>query len=97
MMQELVQKAHNVSSFLPSWPPPDDTDATFAKHIEGLAIPSVDELPSLLLHDLGEKKDDLDKERIERIPLVFSINRHMCVPMSTMSPLCSLVFCLGYS
>lgn len=34
--------------------------------------------PSLLLHDLGEERNDLDRERVTRIPEIFSAG-HRCV------------------
>src|SRR5277367_4097852 len=67
-MRELAENAKNIPSLLPSWKPGHSTDK-FAEHISGLGIPTVSGgQPSLLLHDLGEEMDDLDRDRIARIP-----------------------------
>jgi hypothetical protein len=76
-MQVLVKNAKNLPSLLPSWQPLTDE---LAEHISGLRIPTVSGgQPSLLLHDLGEVKDDLDRDRITRIPDIFSFAYHTCV------------------
>jgi hypothetical protein len=41
-----------------------------------LAIPAVNQIPSLLLHDMGAH---LDQEQAARISRVFSFSNHKCV------------------
>jgi hypothetical protein len=54
-------------------------------HISELAIPVVQQVPSLLLHDLGEERMDLDKERLECIPNIFSFGNHVFVHSNLMN------------
>ena len=72
-METLVSKAGDIPSFMPSWAPgPMDSVPHLSDHILRLKIPrDKGGLPSLLLHDLGEEKSDLDKLRASRIPGVF--------------------------
>lgn len=78
-MRVLVKNANRLSSFLPSWKP-RDYPPEFAEHIEKLCIPALsDGGPSLLLHDLGEEKDELDRARLERIDEIFLFSKHTCV------------------
>ena len=79
-MRELVKNANHIPSLLPSWESSGSSTDELAKHISGLGIPTVSSgQPSLLLHDLGEEKDDLDRDRIARIPEIFSFAYHTCV------------------
>jgi hypothetical protein len=78
-MRELVENADTVQSFFRSWSPGPSVDEKLAKHISGLCIPRIGGLPSLLLHDLGEERDDLDRDRSARIPDIFSVEYHTCV------------------
>jgi hypothetical protein len=95
-MQVLVKNANHVPSLLPSWKP-NTSIGKLAEHISGLAIPIVRSgQPSLLLHDLGEEKDDLDKDRIARIPDIFSFGYHTCVTSHLMDVFTDLVI-PGYS
>ena len=72
-MRELVEKASHGSSLLPSWELGPSADEKLAKHISELSIPRLSSgLPSLLLHGLGEEKDSLDRDRIARIPNIFT-------------------------
>jgi hypothetical protein len=76
-MQTLLANAGDVSLLLPSWKLGPSADEGLAKHVSGLGIPTdLGGQPSLLLHDLGEQKYDLDKERIARIPDFFSSAAH---------------------
>ena len=79
-METLVSKAGDIPSFMPSWTPgPMDSVPHLSDHILRLKIPrDKGGLPSLLLHDLGEEKSDLDKLRASRIPGIFS-NHNTCV------------------
>ena len=75
-MQELVRKAGDVPSLLPSWKLRNSSNEELAKHIEKLQIPTIlGGRPSLLLHALGEE-DSLDCDRIVSI---FSFADHTCV------------------
>ena len=79
-MQKLVTNANHLPSLLPSWKPGPSADKDLAAHISTLHIPTgSDRAPSLLLHDLGEVKGGMDKERMARIPQIFSFGSHMCV------------------
>jgi hypothetical protein len=79
-VRELVENANHVPSFLPSWELGPSADENLAKHISELCIPTVSGgRPSLLLHDLGEERKDLDKDRIARIPNIFSFAYHTYV------------------
>ena len=76
-MQTLLVNAGDVPLLLPSWKLGPSADEGLAKHVSGLCIPTVSGgLPSLLLHDLGEQKYALDRERIARIPDIFSFAGH---------------------
>ena len=82
-MRQLLENAHDVSSLIPSWVPGHSNhlaDADFVDNISKLAIPVVNQVPSLLLHDIGEERTDLDQEQAERISRVFSFSNHKCVP-----------------
>jgi hypothetical protein len=79
-MRALVEKAGDVPSFLPSWEPPSFADEELSRHVSGLRIPVVSSgRPSLLLHELGEEKSKLDKDRTARIPAIFSFSHHTYV------------------
>ena len=67
-MKTLVSKAGHIPSFMASWTPSASMDPRLSDHILRLNI-SQDKggLPSLLLHDLGEEKSDLDKLRASHI------------------------------
>ena len=76
-MQILLVNAGDILLLLPSWKLGPSADEGLAKHVSGLCIPTVSGgLPSLLLHDLGEQKYVLDRERIARIPDIFSFADH---------------------
>ncbi|PVF91079.1 hypothetical protein CPB86DRAFT_421879 [Serendipita vermifera] len=77
-MRELVQNAGNVHHLIPQWRP-KGMEETLADHIHKLAIPSVGDKPSLLLHNLGELNDDLHSSRFERITDIFSVERHSII------------------
>ena len=78
-MRDLVANAHDVPSLLPSWKPKSE-DNELAMHISKLSIPTISGgRPSLLLHDLGEGKDSLDKARIARVPAIFAFHHHTYV------------------
>lgn len=66
--------ANDTRSLLPSWKPDQFADDTLKRHISKLRIPGVRGRPSLLLHNLGEKKTKLDANRISRIPNIFLTN-----------------------
>jgi hypothetical protein len=84
-MKTLVENAKHVPSLLASWKPGPSADKDLAKHISELCIPTAsDGRPSLLLHDLGEERNDLDRERVERIPDIFSFANHTCVTYHSM-------------
>ena len=92
-MQELVKNAKHVPLFLPSWTPNFSQDSVIADHISQLCIPSVSGQPSLLLHDLGAERDDLDEARVKHM---FSLGHHTCVIRDLVNFLHNLVI-LGYS
>lgn len=96
-METLVSKAGHIPSFMPSWTPGSSMDPRLSDHILRLNIPqdSKGGLPSLLLHDLGEEKSDLDKLRASRIPGIFS-NHNTCVVHFVMVHFTYRAF-LGYS
>jgi hypothetical protein len=75
-MKELVTSVPNVTPLIPSWQLPGTQDYSankdLAEHIQQLAIPSVDGAPALLLHHLGEEINEQDRQRMERIPDIFS-------------------------
>jgi hypothetical protein len=76
-MRDLVAKAGRVASFLPSWKPSYSTDGgELTKHISRLCIPVGGGQPSLLLHDLGEERDDLDRQLVDRILNIFSFEKN---------------------
>ena len=82
-IRQLLNNAGDISSLIPSWVPGqsvDSGDKDFVDDIVQLAIPVVNQVPSLLLHDIGEERTHLDQERAERISRVFSFKRHKCVP-----------------
>ena len=96
-METLVSKAGDIPSFMPSWTPGSmDSVPHLSDHILRLNIPQdKGGLPSLLLHDLGEEKSDLDKLRASRIPGIFS-NHNTCVVHFVVVHLTYRAF-LGYS
>jgi hypothetical protein len=64
----------DTASILPSWLP---TDTRLSEHISKLQISVISGgQPSLLLHDLGKQRDDLDRDRVKRIPDIFSSAYH---------------------
>ena len=75
-MRELVQNADNISSFLPLWKPRDEA---LDEHISEPGIPDVSGRPSLLLHNLGEEKNDQDRDFTACILNIFCLYSHMCV------------------
>lgn len=82
-IRQLLNNAGDISSLIPSWVPGqcvDSGDKDFVDNIVQLAIPVVNQVPSLLLHDIGEERTHLDQEQAERISGVFSFKRHKCVP-----------------
>jgi hypothetical protein len=82
-MKKLIASAPSVSSLIPSWklqgtkayPANED----LAKHIRRLAIPSVNGTPGLLLHDLGEERNEQDRQRMEHISEIFSFHHQRSV------------------
>ncbi len=69
--------ANDIPSFLPSWQPEPSADDALKQHMSKLCIPAVrGNRPSLLLHNLGEDKTRLEKERISRIPDIFCSGEH---------------------
>jgi hypothetical protein len=78
-IQKLVADA-GTTPLIPSWIPKIDSDCpkemAFTKHIKTLAIPAVEGLPSLLLHDLHIEVDEKPSKHIADI---FSLNHHTCV------------------
>jgi hypothetical protein len=80
-MRELVQKAGDVSCLIPSWRTHRDFDQKeMAAHVAQLQIPSMGGTPSFLLHDLGEEKTRMDRDRLARLPDVFRPDEDVCVP-----------------
>ena len=82
-IRQLLTNAGDGSSLTPSWVPGqsvDFGDKDFVDNIAQLAIPVVNQVPSLLLHDIGEERTHLDQEQAERISRVFSFSNHKCVP-----------------
>ena len=78
-MQELVKQASRGESPFSLWKPIAPANEDLAEHILGLGIPKLSSgRPSLLLHDLAEEKDTLDRDRAQRIPKIFS-QGHKCV------------------
>jgi hypothetical protein len=77
-MKALVENANHIPSLIPSWKLDDSADELLAKHVSELCIPTVSGgQPSLLLHDLGEERTGMDKQRAARIPHIFSFASHM--------------------
>ena len=77
-MKELVMSANNFFSSLPYWEPDPSADAVF--NISKLCMPAIGEnRPSLLLHNLGENKTNLEQERILRIPSISRRQEHTYV------------------
>lgn len=82
-IRQLLNNAGDVSSLILSWVPGqsvDFGDKDFVDNIAQLAIPVVNQVPSLLLHDIGEERTHLDQEQAERISRVFSFSNHKCMP-----------------
>jgi len=78
-METLVSMAGDIPSFMASWTPSSSMHPSLSDHIRRLNIPrDKGGLPSLLLHNLGEEKTDLDRLRASRIPGIFS-NNNTCV------------------
>jgi len=78
-METLVSMAGDISSFMASWTPSSSMHPSLSDHIRQLNIPrDKGGLPSLLLHNLGEEKSDLDRLRASRIPGIFS-STNTCV------------------
>ena len=78
-METLVSKAGHIPSFVPSWTPYSSMHPRLSDHIRRLNIPQdKGGLPSLLLHDLGNEKSDLDRLCASHIPRLFS-NNNTCV------------------
>jgi hypothetical protein len=79
-MQELVKNAKHVPSLIPSWKPGPSADKGLAEHVSKLCIPTfVGGQPSLLLHDLGEERTDLDQRYAAHIQNIFSFATHTYV------------------
>jgi hypothetical protein len=78
-MRRLVKNASHLSSLLPTWQPDPSADKDLIENISKLRIPVVDGKPSLLLHDLGEEKGDIDKQRVAHIWDIMSFSYHTCV------------------
>src|SRR5271154_5508782 len=79
-MKKLLEEAGHVPSLIPSWKPDERTSEDLAKHISELCIPiNSAGNPNMLLHDLGEERDDLDAQRNARIPNILSSTHHTCV------------------
>jgi len=85
-MKNLIASAPSVSSLIPSWKLPGTkaypANEDLAEHIRRLAIPSVNGTPGLLLHDLGEERNEQDRERMEHIPEIFSFHYQKSVSTS---------------
>jgi hypothetical protein len=79
-IRQILSDAGDMSSLIPSWSPVNSGDESFMDHISQLAIPVVDEAPSLLLHGIGEEGMPFDEKHAQRISSVFSFNKHVCVP-----------------
>ena len=82
-IRQLLNNAGDVSLLIPSWVPGqivDFGDKDLVDNIAQLAIPVVNQVPSLLLHDIGEEQMHLDEEQAERISRVFSFSNHKCIP-----------------
>src|SRR5271154_141845 len=79
-MKKLLEEAGHVPSLIPSWKPDERTSEDLAKHISKLCIP-IDSAgnPNMLLHDLGEERNDEDAQRTARIPNIPSSYHHTCV------------------
>jgi hypothetical protein len=87
-MREFLRKAKDTESILPLWTPKYSSDDRLSKHISDLRIPTTSSgQPSLLLHDLGEERDDLDEDRVKRIPQIFSFTHHTCVTRHSVNSL----------
>jgi hypothetical protein len=80
-METLVTKAGR-EPLIPPWIPKtgsgDTEDMAFRNHAEKLAIPIVNGMPSLLLHELGSEKSVTNRKQAENIADIFS-DRHTCV------------------
>jgi hypothetical protein len=81
-MQRLVTKAGQ-KPLIPLWIPKtgsgDTVEMAFRDHIETLAIPAVQGLPSLLLHELGSDTSVISQKQAEYIADIFTLNFHTCV------------------
>jgi hypothetical protein len=78
----LLNNAADVSSLIPSWKPEQGIefgDKDSRANVLQLAIPAVNQIPSLLLHDMGEQRAHLAQEQAARISRVFSFSNHKCV------------------
>jgi len=81
-MQKLVADA-GTTPLIPSWIPKIGSgcpkEMAFRKHIKTLAIPTVQGLPSLLLHDLCIEAGVVDEKESKHIADIFSLDNHTCV------------------
>jgi hypothetical protein len=81
-IQALVTKA-GIEPLIPPWTPnpemSDTVEMTFKNHIQALAIPSVEGLPSLLLHDLGSETSAISRKQAKYMTGIFSLEYHTCV------------------
>jgi hypothetical protein len=79
-MRELVQRAEDVSFLIPSWRPGPDFDQSTAEFLSGLQIPDFPvNQPNLLLHNLGEVKTNMDRERQVHMQNIFHLSKTMYV------------------
>ena len=84
-MKTLVTKAGR-ELLLPLWIPEIEggsaastENTAFRDHVKALAIPTVDGLSSMLLHDLGSETSAVNQKQAEYIRGIFSFYRHRCV------------------
>jgi len=84
IMQTLVIKAGR-QPLIPHWIPKTKSgdanvvDAAFISRIETLAIPSVKDLPCLLLHELGSEMSVMNQKQTKYVDEIFSRYYHTCV------------------
>ena len=78
-MRTLVTKAGR-KPLLPPWiPTTGNGETAFKNHIGTLGIPSVQGMPSLLLHNLGSESDVRSQIQAKYIDKIFSLGRNKCV------------------
>ena len=80
-MKELVTKAGQEPLISP-WIPKTgngNMDMAFRNHAEKLAIPAVNGMPSLLLHELESETSATNQKQAENIAGIFSLHRHTYV------------------